>query len=221
MVYGSVTPELTRVMPDIIMRGVKESRVNKRQARTVVSHLLRPALSEIRCEEADWGLSAADVAHTLRASSVDMRAAAVSVLRQWMPHFDIDAENVWATIYGPFFERVWPKERLLQDASATDDLIGLLTVTGSQFPAAYHALKHFIPAYDRARGGNISPLINSGIIEAYPEEALALLWQVCGPASRGSLFELGKVLDAIIAAKPAIEVDRRFQWLEQQAVRYQ
>ena len=55
----------------------------------------------------------------------------------------------------------------------------------------------------------------------FPSETLNLLWLVCGPKSRGSFYEIAKIIDRLIDADPGIKTDRRLQWLEQRAERFE
>ena len=63
-------------------------------------------------------------------------------------------------------------------------------------------------------------LESSNAPQQHPETTLELLWVICGQGSRGQSTELGKILDRIVVVRPALETDRRLQWLQQKAVRY-
>ena len=56
--------------------------------------------------------------------------------------------------------------------------------------------------------------------EKFPRETLSLLRLVCGPGSKGSFYEMAKIIDRLIGADPDMEVDRRLQWLERHAERF-
>ncbi|PHY12568.1 hypothetical protein CSW58_11720, partial [Caulobacter sp. B11] len=56
--------------------------------------------------------------------------------------------------------------------------------------------------------------------EDYPDEVLKLLWMLCGPKSEGQSTDLGKILDRLSQVKAGLIRDRRYQWLQQRAVRF-
>lgn len=62
---------------------------------------------------------------------------------------------------------------------------------------------------------------SSDVTRTAPNTCLELLWLVCGPGASLRVGELDNVLDRIVGEAPALEVDRRLQWLEQhRVVRY-
>ena len=47
------------------------------------------------------------------------------------------------------------------------------------------------------------------------------MWDTSGgPESRGSFYEIPKIIERLIDAEPEIEIDRRLQWLDQHAERF-
>ena len=120
----------------------------------------------------------------------------------------------------PFFKEVWPKEREFRDVSLTPHLIDLAVGSGDQFPTAVEFLQPYLSPYDRGYGSLFS-IDRSEVSEKFPRETLNLLWLVCGPKSRGSFYEISKIIDRLIDADPGIEIDRRLQWLEQRAERFE
>jgi hypothetical protein len=72
----------------------------------------------------------------------------------------------------------------------------------------------------KADWANIYFIGKSDAPEQHPGVVLELLWILCGPGFVGQSTDLAKILDRLIVAKPALETDRRLQWLEQRAVRY-
>lgn len=60
--HSSMAPEVTKLMPEAILRGVVEARPSSGFASQIASGILRPALASIRVGDADrWGISEADV----------------------------------------------------------------------------------------------------------------------------------------------------------------
>ena len=55
--------------------------------------------------------------------------------------------------------------------------------------------------------------------ESYPHQVLDLLWLIFGPISDTS-YDMGDILDRLMVADPKIEVDRRYQSLEQRTIRF-
>ena len=47
------------------------------------------------------------------------------------------------------------------------------------------------------------------------------MWLVCGPESHGTFYEISKIIDRLIDVDPEMEIDRRLQWLEQRAERFE
>jgi len=69
--------------------------------------------------------------------------------------------------------------------------------------------------------GGTHVIERSGAPEKFPRETLILLWKLFGPGTTSDLYGVPKILDRLIAALPAIELDRRLQWLDQKATRYE
>lgn len=216
---SSITPSLCRVMPDVVARGAIECRGNAHGARVVVSHVLRAAIAVMRQDPVDWGLPAAECSRVLRSCSDDVRSAAVSVVRQWLHSDQLEVGDAWREVYGPFFARIWPKERALQSAGAATELVAIASGVGDEFPGAYRQLKPFIVPAEGARG-SVSAMLKADVIAKFPHVSLDVLWQVCGPPGRTLFYDIAKSLDAITEADRELELDRRYQWLEQRAPRY-
>lgn len=218
--YASVTPELSHFVPDAILRGVVETSASDHAASTIASKILRPALGALRGEQAGrWGLDIAAVAAALRTAPSTVRRGTLDVRVRWHHADEAGVEEAWKNSTGPFFERVWPKERRFVEDTNTRDLIALVVGAGKSLPDALNLLRPFIAPFSTSRG-SLHAITNSKAPENFPDEILDLLWLAFGPASRASAYEMPKVLDRLIEAKPALERDRRLQWLEQRSVRY-
>jgi hypothetical protein len=89
---------------------------------------------------------------------------------------------------------------------------------GEHFPEALAKLRPYFSPYARERA-SVHPIKQSKAPEQFPGQVLDLLWLIFGPMG-GSSYDMADILDRLLAADPTIEVDRRFQSLEQRTVRY-
>ena len=218
--YGSIAPELTQVFSQEITKGMIENKSVDYDGRVIASNILRPALDEVSGNSAlQWGLTASDAAQILRKASQVIRTGALEVLADWLGDHEGSVEEDWRLRIAPFFERVWPKEREFRDSSLTPSLIDLAVGAGDEFPRALELLKSYLVPYDRGYG-SLHSIALSEAPEKFPRETLDLLWLVCGRNSRGSFDEISEIIDRLMAAEPAIEIDRRLQWLEHRAMRF-
>ena len=96
-----------------------------------------------------WGLTASDVAIILREDRPHIRSGALDVLADWLRADDEAVEDKWRLIIGPFFEMVWPKERVFREASLTAHWIDIVVGAGDEFPAALEQLQPFMVPYRR------------------------------------------------------------------------
>lgn len=90
--------------------------------------------------------------------------------------------------------------------------------TGEAFPEALAVIKPYLKPFER-KWAHIEFIGTSGVPERFPRESLDLIWALCGPPSQSVTHSLGSVLDRIAVASPEVSVDRRFQWLEDRALR--
>ena len=221
--YGQITPELTRVFRQVIMTGVIESKPVDNvdyDGSVIASSILLPALDEVTGNNAvQWGLTASDAAQVLRKASQAIRIGALGVLANWLGDHEGGVEEGWWLRIAPLFEKVWPKEREFRDSSLTPSLIELAVGAGDEFPKALELLKPYLVPYDQGYG-SLHFIASSEAPEKFPRETLDLLWLVCGRNSRGSSDEISEIIDRLIAAEPDIEIDRRLQWLEHRATRF-
>ena len=218
LVYGSITPEVSQVLPDAIKTGSVEPLSSEYHASAIAANILRPALAIAGDEEAKWGLSAADISQLLRAAPQAIRSGVLDTLSRWLRDYETDVESGWREMVAPFFENTWPKEREFRDAALTPHLIDLAAGSGDEFPTALDALRPYISPYDQGHG-SLHGIASSAAPEEFSRETLDLLWLACGPNSQGSFYELPDIINRLIDADPSIEVDRRLQWLEQHARR--
>lgn len=216
--HSSITPEVTKVAPEAVLRGVVEARADSGFAAQIASGILRPALASVRGDHADrWGIGEADVGRALRKAPLKIRTGTLDVLVRWMHNDEAGAEEAWEKMVAPFFDRVWPKERRFVDDAHNRDLMALAVGSGKRFPDALAKLRPYFSPYARERA-SVHPIKQSKAPEAYPHQVLDLLWLIFGPTG-GSSYDMAEILDRVVAADPLIEIDRRYQSLEQRTIR--
>jgi hypothetical protein len=142
---------------------------------------------------------------------------AAQCFRQYVRQIGISPGQAWLHFAGPLFEAVWPYESRFKWAAVSRDLAALCATTGTAFDEAFSVLRHFLTPIDGGWYG-VSLMDESGVASAHPETSLHFLWLLSGPGASGRSMELATVLDKIVEAAPALEVDRRLQWLEQNRV---
>lgn len=64
--YGRVTPTVSAVLNEAVVRGAMESCENERQGAIVARKILAPALSHVRGDSVSWGITLAEVEGILR-----------------------------------------------------------------------------------------------------------------------------------------------------------
>ena len=218
--YGAITPEVTIAFGGAIITGAIESNQTDEYATAIAANILRPALADLIDDgTVNWGLTASQVAQALRDAHPPIRRGALDVLAKWVKNDEAGSAVAWQQIVVPFFEKIWPKEREFLDVSFTNSLIDLVVASGGEFPNALKLVQPYILPYGHGHG-SLHAIIASKIYESFPHETLELVWLVCGPKSRGSFYDLPEIIDNLIETNPDIEIDRRLQWLEQKAERY-
>jgi hypothetical protein len=203
----------TRILKDQIVQGVVESTAST-DGTHVAGKVLLPLLSQRLKEPApEWGLTDADTARVLKRCDDNIRAAAAQWLAMWQGSNELSPEERWAMGIRPLFEAVWPKERKYKSQRITRELASCCTRTSSSFPEALEVFRPFLTTYTDTQGMPI--LHGSDIPTRFPAECLDFLWTLLRErtTSNGTYY-LGESLDAIKAADPSLERDRRFQRLE-------
>ena len=153
LTYGSVTPELTQVLGQAIMTGVVESDLSGHSSAVFASKILRPALADIRGDGSlHWGVTASDVAQTLRDAPQAIRSGTLEAMVHWLRNGKESAAEIWKLTIGPLLVAVWPKEREFRDVSLTNHWIELTVGAGDEFPSALEQLQPFIVPFDRGLG---------------------------------------------------------------------
>jgi hypothetical protein len=204
-----------------ILRGLNELTGRSHDLTNAAAKIIAPALSIIRGEqtEADWGMSVQDVARALRTGPPCLRSGAAQLLKQWIHQLDDDRAVAWRTGIGPLMLNVWPRERTHHDRSLSPHFADLAVGSGDAFP---DALEQLLPYMSLLEGhGGTHSIEASQVPEKFPRETLILLWKLFGPGTTSNLYGVPKILDRLVVAMPAIELDRRLQWLDQKATRYE
>ncbi len=204
-----------------ILRGLGELTGRGHDLTNAAAKVIGPALAIIRGEttEADWGIGVADAARVLRTGPRALRAGAAELLKQWIHQIDEDRAVAWRTGLGPLMQAVWPRERIHHDRSLSTHFADLAVSCGDAFP---EALEQLLPHISLIEGhGGTHSIEKSQAPEKFAHETLVLLWKLFGLGTTSNLYGIPKILERLIAASPAIEIDRRLQWLDQQATRYE
>jgi hypothetical protein len=169
----------------------------------------------------DLGFQASDTRCALRLCHDSVRTAAIQCLAIWQKKgFDVGPVEAWRRGLGPLFENVWPQERRFKNARLTNHLAHFCVNTADEFPNALRVIKPYLSVIE-GKSGNLFFLHQSDLPDRFPDETLEFLW--CLFRKRTETYgspDLAATLDAIRAAKPLLEIDRRFQWLESKAIRF-
>ncbi len=218
--YANLGPTSAGILKTVLLRGVAESRTTGMPAANVAAKLLYPVLSAIRGDPGPRAnLSSLDVKRALGRARPGVRAGAALLLRNWLPKLPGDPAVIWRDLIGPLFEATWPDDdRRLRDEESSRQLGALATQAGGAFPEALALIKPHL-AYCEREWGDLS-FLKSATCTQYPSATLELAWVLCGPPSQSNSYDLAEILDALRAADPIIATDRRFQWLEDRAVRW-
>jgi len=218
---ANITGQMANIFHSEILRGIIESKAIDFTATAVAAMVVIPALSIIQGEAVDGhsAITIADCSSVFRHSSQSIRQGALDFLRQWMHRQEAGVKHAWRHAVSKFLEVVWPKERKFKSETLTPYFLGLIVDVEDQFPTAFEQFRHYLTPLNQGHVG-LHDILDSKVAESFPAETLSLLWLICGPMSSGEFYELSKILEEIIKVKPDLEIDRRFQWLQQSAARY-
>ena len=211
----------SRTFSAAIRRGVGELVGRGHEPINAAAKIIAPALSILRGEqtEANWGMGVADAARALRDGPVSLRSGAAELVKQWIHQIDPDRAVAWRKGIGPLLLAVWPRERTFREREFSRHFADLAVESGDAFP---EALEQLLPHMSLLEGhGGTDAIERSEAPEKFPRETLILLWKLFGPNTTSELFGVPKILDRLIAALPAVELDRRLQWLDQKSIRYE
>ena len=212
----------SRLLKSDLLKAALECKSTGFQAQFLAAKILWPVLAPLlNGGTIDWGFQAADTRRLLRECPDAVRIAAAQCLANWQTKgLELGPEQAWCKGLGPLFKTVWPQERRFKNSRLTSDLVRFCINTGDEFPNALQMMKPYL-SLNEGGSGNLFALQNSDLPRKFPLETLDLLW--CLFRMRRDAYnspELAMILDAIGAAMPNLEVDRRFQWLELKAIRF-
>lgn len=217
---ANLSSTTSRVFCKHILQGVTEIGGRDRSSRAAAAKIMAPALSIIRQEQdADhWGISLEQTDLALKKGPPALREGAVRLLAQWIHEIEGGPAEAWRTSIGRLLAR-WSRDRELYEKELTQHFAELAIASADAFPEALNQLQ---PYLTRLHGrGSLYAIESSEAPEKFPSDTLTLLWTLFGPGCTSSLFGVPKVLERMIKAKPSIELDRRLQWLDQMALRYE
>lgn len=210
----------TRAYKVQIFKAIRETKVveDGQWAMHIAAQFLAPLLNwAITPSSTKPPVSSEEVRNLLKRAPHAVLAGTAKCLGQWVNQIDGGAENTWRAYIGPLFEVIWPKEATFKRASISKQLAALCVNTGPAFKDAFHVVRHYLCPSD-GDGHSVTFMNNSDVTSTDPHTCLDLLWLVYGPGASGWAYDLAEVLDKIVASAPVLEIDRRFQWLEQHRV---
>ena len=211
----------SRTFSAAVLRGISEISGRGHDLTNAAAKIIAPALSILRGErtEVDWGMGIADAARALRNGPLALRSGVAELVKQWIHQINEDRAVAWRTGIGPLLLAIWPRERCFREREFSRHFADLAVECGDAFP---EALDQLLPHMCLLEGhGGTHVIERSGAPEKFPRETLILLWKLFGPGTTSDLYGVPKILDRLIAARPGIELDRRLQWLDQKATRYE
>jgi hypothetical protein len=212
----------TKVLKSELIRGVIESTSTEAAAQNVAAKVLSPRIwPRLSDNSPDSGFEDADTARALKLCGDNIRIAAAQTLAIWQRRTTKpDPATFWSTGVRPLFEAVWPEERKFKRQQITGHLADCCARTGARFPEAAEVFRPYLTT-SLEGSVSLSFLYNNDITTRFPAETLDMLWVLLRLRKESvGLSNLANALDEIKAASPALELDRRFQWLETIAVRF-
>jgi hypothetical protein len=218
--WAQLGAKATQAYRSELLKAVTESQATGETAARVALSVLRPLfIGALNGEEAPWGLTRGEVRDSLKAAAPSILEGAARAVHLWTTPTDIAPEKAWRKAVKPVFEAVWPRERRYKRVGLAKNLAGACVDAGKAFPEALETVQHYLMPFEEG-WASLYFLTKSKVPESFPDEVLRLLWMLCGPKSEGQSVDLGKVLDRLSQVKSSLISDRRYQWLEQRAVRY-
>jgi hypothetical protein len=123
-----------------------------------------------------------------------------------------EREAFWDNRIRPFWKSAWPKSKGLKSKELADRLARLSMSAGNQFPNALTEISSWLMPLGHPYR-IVKLLTEKHLCSKFPGESLHLLDKIIDDQSF-TPTEFGKCLDEIIASKPALKKDPRFQRLE-------
>lgn len=224
VLLGGVPLDLvgTRVYKRILFRAVCETAKADSGGAAFASRVLHPLMNwRMRPGTDRPPVSPFEVRRLLTHAPQAVLAGVAQVLRQWLVQLPGSPGHAWPTFIGPLFESIWPTEARFRRTAVSRELAELCVSAGPAFEQAFDGIRHFLTPFE-GDWSSVSFIKDSDAVRRSPTLCLELVWLVCGPGASGHSNGLSNVLDQIATASPALAVDRRLQWLEQnRVIRYE
>ena len=220
--WSQLGARASKLLKAELIAAAIECRTSGFQAQHVVAKVLFPVVAnKLNDEGVDWDFEPDDARRVLKLGTEDLRSAAAACLSIWQAKIvDIEPEEAWVRGIRPTFEEAWPQESKYRNIEVAGQLALLAVRTGKHFPEALAVVRPYLVATGE-RWPGLHFLDDSAVSSTFPGETLDLLWLLLR-RRRESVGSpgLANALDAIKAAAPELEIDRRFQWLETKALRF-
>jgi hypothetical protein len=221
LVTQNLSPLVTSRFRENVLLGVTEGRRGRKQI--IAANIFYPALSIVRQDAGyeQWDITLGDVANALRqhTQASGLRESFLNLLHKWAKDGSSDSAINWTSTIAPLLECVWPSERALHDEAIARQFAKLALGAGDAFPAALQYLKDYLTALPTF--GGLVDTEKSVIPTQYPDLMTDFLWRLFGTDASKNLHGMRKVLDQLVRAKPALEVDRRIQNLYRRVPAYE
>lgn len=215
--WSSLGDKATAALKHVILRGARESRASSPLAAHVAARMIQPLFRDaIGKGPATPTITVEDVRSVLKQAAPSILEGAAQCLADWVAESGRKPENAWNQAIGPIFRKIWPQERTHRKSLYTQQLAKLCINSGGRFPEALTVVSHFLLPFEGDWAG-LYFLSSTEAPDCHPSSTLQLLWILCGPGFEGQTHDLHEILARIRKADPALELDRRFQWLEQRA----
>ena len=118
-------------------------------------------------------------------------------------------DDRWREFVIPFIRNAWPKESEYRTSGTSEAWVNLLCDTGDAFPDVLAAVRDHLGDVDWHHA--MLPEAIESAAQTFPQQTLDLLDRVVSEADgEEGPYELSRVLDLLIEAKPALIGDRRY-----------
>ncbi len=223
--FGDTNLDIFKKFKDIVLRSVSECTedIGTYAARNAAAQILRPALDVAKLKAVgdsnrDWEVSDLDLAEAFRQTSFPVRISALEVLHQWALRYSNGPDVFIKDEVHPLMKFVWPNDIDLVDERMTREFVRLLCLAGQNFEDVVDDFVCFIAPFKKSRVF-IHSIDSSLLPDNAPEKTLGLLWHLLKYRPVGEVQGISTILDRMLKAKPNLEIDRRFQRLEELALR--
>ncbi|HZG20998.1 MAG TPA: hypothetical protein VE092_13345 [Herbaspirillum sp.] len=128
-------------------------------------------------------------------------------------------EDYWRNRVYPFWMKIWPKSNEQAANANTEALARVCIAAGNEFPSAMVAIGNWLQPVQHP-DHIIRLLLESGLTERFPDEALRLLSSILSDQPLWLSAELRKCLNAIGHVKPFLQKDHKFMRIDELARRF-